>query len=109
MGDKQTPSQPLALRQLECSHAFHAVCIEPWLTGQEATCPICRMALTRPASEQAAEEARANAYLRWREAQRTGILEELRRHNEAKEEEQRRGWEQMERMQKDAVIPYFFG
>ncbi|RKP37276.1 hypothetical protein BJ085DRAFT_17748 [Dimargaris cristalligena] len=30
------------LRRLPCRHAFHATCIDPWLTKKCARCPLCR-------------------------------------------------------------------
>ncbi|KAL1397081.1 hypothetical protein pipiens_002585 [Culex pipiens pipiens] len=32
-------------RELTCGHKFHAGCIDPW-TAQNATCPVCRTAVT---------------------------------------------------------------
>ncbi|KAK9451453.1 uncharacterized protein V1518DRAFT_408600 [Limtongia smithiae] len=30
------------IRGLTCGHAFHATCIEPWLTLRRACCPLCK-------------------------------------------------------------------
>ncbi|KAL2260344.1 hypothetical protein VTK26DRAFT_5663 [Humicola hyalothermophila] len=30
------------VRGLTCGHAFHAVCIDPWLTTRRACCPLCK-------------------------------------------------------------------
>ncbi|KAI1089786.1 hypothetical protein F5B19DRAFT_465907 [Rostrohypoxylon terebratum] len=30
------------IRGLTCGHAFHAVCIDPWLTNRRASCPLCK-------------------------------------------------------------------
>lgn len=30
------------IRELECKHMFHNNCLEKWLHGCEATCPLCR-------------------------------------------------------------------
>lgn len=34
------------LKLLNCSHAFHTDCLEPWLTSNNTTCPICREHVT---------------------------------------------------------------
>ena len=30
------------MRGLTCGHAFHASCIDPWLTSRRACCPLCK-------------------------------------------------------------------
>lgn len=30
------------VRGLACGHAFHAVCLDPWLTSRRACCPLCK-------------------------------------------------------------------
>ncbi|KAL3504675.1 hypothetical protein ACH5RR_034516 [Cinchona calisaya] len=30
------------IRELECNHMFHNKCLEKWLQGCQATCPLCR-------------------------------------------------------------------
>ncbi|QVM06894.1 hypothetical protein D8B26_001597 [Coccidioides posadasii str. Silveira] len=30
------------VRRLTCNHMFHSTCIDPWLTGRTAQCPVCK-------------------------------------------------------------------
>ncbi len=30
------------IRGLSCGHAFHASCVDPWLTSRKACCPLCK-------------------------------------------------------------------
>ncbi|KHO10829.1 hypothetical protein MAA_11590 [Metarhizium robertsii ARSEF 23] len=34
------------LRRLPCGHQFDRACIDPWLLGRSATCPLCRQKVT---------------------------------------------------------------
>ena len=47
------------VRGLTCGHAFHASCLDPWLTSRRACCPLCKadyyVPKPRPEGEAAAE------------------------------------------------------
>jgi len=49
------------VRGLTCGHAFHASCLDPWLTGRRACCPLCKadyyIPKPRPEGEAAAEQS----------------------------------------------------
>lgn len=49
------------VRGLTCGHAFHAGCLDPWLTNRRACCPLCKadyyIPKPRPEGEAAAAEA----------------------------------------------------
>lgn len=51
------------VRGLTCGHAFHASCLDPWLTSRRACCPLCKADYytpkPRPEGEAAAEAAGA--------------------------------------------------
>ncbi|RSL71391.1 hypothetical protein CEP53_001502 [Fusarium sp. AF-6] len=51
------------VRGLTCGHAFHAVCLDPWLTSRRACCPLCKadyyVPKPRPVPE-ASNDATAN-------------------------------------------------
>ena len=36
------------VRGLTCGHAFHAACIDPWLTSRRACCPLCKAGYWTP-------------------------------------------------------------
>ena len=50
------------VRGLTCGHAFHASCLDPWLTSRRACCPLCKadyyVPKPRPEGEAAAEAER---------------------------------------------------
>lgn len=50
------------VRGLTCGHAFHAHCLDPWLTSRRACCPLCKadyyIPKPRPEGEAAAEAER---------------------------------------------------
>ncbi|KAL8949141.1 MAG: hypothetical protein Q9222_004722 [Ikaeria aurantiellina] len=50
------------VRGLTCGHAFHASCLDPWLTSRRACCPLCKadyyVPRPRPEGEAAAEADR---------------------------------------------------
>lgn len=43
------------VRGLTCGHAFHASCIDPWLTSRRACCPLCKRDYWVPKPRNAAE------------------------------------------------------
>ena len=50
------------VRGLSCGHAFHASCLDPWLTSRRACCPLCKadyyIPKPRPEGEVAADTER---------------------------------------------------
>ena len=50
------------VRGLTCGHAFHASCLDPWLTARRACCPLCKadyyVPKPRPEGDAAAETER---------------------------------------------------
>lgn len=45
------------LRILPCQHAFHCKCIDPWLTNNRRTCPICKRKVVPPGVPDSDEES----------------------------------------------------
>ncbi|RYO90483.1 hypothetical protein DL763_005332 [Monosporascus cannonballus] len=48
------------VRGLTCGHAFHAVCLDPWLTNRRACCPLCKADYYTPKPRPAAIEGDPN-------------------------------------------------
>ena len=45
------------VRGLTCGHAFHAACVDPWLTSRRACCPLCKADYYVPKPRPEGEEA----------------------------------------------------
>lgn len=63
------------VRGLTCGHAFHASCLDPWLTSRRACCPLCKADYYVPKPRPEGQEANAdNARLGRRAIGRTATL-----------------------------------
>jgi len=49
------------VRGLTCGHAFHAGCVDPWLTSRRACCPLCKADYYTPKPRPQDAQATANA------------------------------------------------
>jgi hypothetical protein len=52
------------VRGLTCGHAFHAACVDPWLSTRRACCPLCKADYYTPKPRTEGEEAAALAAAR---------------------------------------------
>lgn len=64
------------VRGLTCGHAFHASCVDPWLTSRRACCPLCKADyyVPKPRLEGAAEAPSENERSGRRTVGRTATL-----------------------------------
>lgn len=49
------------IRGLTCGHAFHASCVDPWLTSRRACCPLCKADYYVPKPRPEGSEAISNS------------------------------------------------
>lgn len=60
------------VRGLTCGHAFHAHCVDPWLTSRRASCPLCKADYYVPKPRPEGTEANADTERQGRRV-RTGV------------------------------------
>jgi len=63
------------IRGLTCGHAFHASCLDPWLTSRRASCPLCKADyyVPKPRAEGEAEAEQRSSRRRDRESPRVNL------------------------------------
>ena len=93
-------SSTLSVRQLLCSHAFHTICVDAWLTEQAGSCPLCLAAYPRPACEEPHNCRAKYAYDNFRLRMANGGREELAEH----QREQRERIEEAGRREREIPI-----
>lgn len=58
------------IRGLTCGHAFHASCVDPWLTSRKACCPLCKADYYVPKARSEAPDGQQDSDRRHRRARR---------------------------------------
>lgn len=61
------------IRGLTCGHAFHASCVDPWLTSRRACCPLCKADYYVPKPRTQAPEGTSNTDRNGRRAAASGV------------------------------------
>ncbi|KAI9934388.1 hypothetical protein MW887_000002 [Aspergillus wentii] len=61
------------IRGLTCGHAFHASCVDPWLTSRRACCPLCKADYYTPKPRPDATETSSTGRLGHRSATRANV------------------------------------
>ncbi|KAJ5375338.1 Zinc finger RING-type [Penicillium concentricum] len=82
------------IRGLTCGHAFHASCVDPWLTSRRACCPLCKADYYVP-KPRAQTEAQSATDRQGRRTDSTGADEILRPPRVAWNSGRGNGWVQM--------------
>lgn len=54
----------LEIKRLDCSHAFHSTCIDPWLENRSDLCPICKRSILEGYDSEAEEHIWTRVYQR---------------------------------------------